>query len=95
MRKFCIVLIAVSGLLRSVPPSAQVTNVPPTELETFEAQTGTVIVKGAGQIGSLAVGAVNITVISKESMDVKHRPQGIRHGDRDCREQPAGVEKGG
>lgn len=48
----------------------QVTNVPPTELETFEAQTGTVIVKGASQIGSLAVGALNITVISKETLDV-------------------------
>ena len=69
MRKYCIVLIAVSGWLVGVA-KAQMTNVPPTQLEAFEAETGTVIVKGAGQIGSLSVGTVNITVISKESMDV-------------------------
>ena len=67
MRKFCIVLIAAGVTLAA---RAQVTNVPPTELEAFEAQTGTVIVKGAGQVGSLAVDVVNITVISKESQDV-------------------------
>jgi hypothetical protein len=69
MRKFCIVLVVASGL-GTLAARAQVTNVPPTELEAFEAQTGTVIVKGAGQIGSLAVDAVNIVVISKESLDV-------------------------
>ena len=67
MRKFCIVLI-VAGV--TLAARAQVTNVPPTELEAFEAQTGTVIVKGAGQVGSVAVDAVNITVTSKESQDV-------------------------
>jgi len=67
MRKFCIGLIAAGVTLAA---RAQVTNVTFTELETFEAQTGTVIVKGAGQVGSLAVDAVNITVISKESQDV-------------------------
>jgi len=58
-----------SGLC-TLAARAQVTNVPPTELEVFEAQTGTVIVKGAGQVGSLDVDAVNIGVISKESLDV-------------------------
>jgi len=68
MRKYSIALIVISGWLAGVA-QAQMTNVPPTQLEAFEAQTGTVIVKGAGQIGSLGVGTVNITVISKESMD--------------------------
>ena len=72
MRNYCIVLIAVSGWLTcdAQVQIAQITNVPPTQLEAFEAQTGTVIVKGAGQIGSLGVGTVDIIVISKESMDV-------------------------
>ena len=69
MRKICVVLIATSSLL-AWASRAQDTNIPLTELETFEAQTGTVIVKGAGQTGSLMVGAVGITVLSKESLNV-------------------------
>ena len=69
MRKFCVVLLAASGFCAGTAP-AQVTNVPLTKLEVFEAQTGMVMVKGSGQIGSLAVGALNLTVISKESMNV-------------------------
>jgi hypothetical protein len=68
MRKCCVVLLAASGFFACTAP-AQVTNVPPTELETFEAQTGKVIVKAAGQIGSMTVDTLDITVISKESMD--------------------------
>ena len=76
MRKFCIGLIAAGVTLAA---RAQVTNVPPTELEAFEAQTGAVIVKGAGQVGSLAVDAVNVTVISKESLNATtgHRQYGM------------------
>jgi len=72
MRKYCIVLIAVSGWLTcdAQVQIAQITNVPPTKLEAFEAQTGTVIIKGAAQIGSLDVGTANVIVISKESKDV-------------------------
>ena len=40
-----------------------------TELETFESQPDTVIIKGAGQIGSLNLGDINVTVICKESTD--------------------------
>lgn len=69
MRKFCTVLIAASGLY-TLAARAQITNLPPTELETFEAQTGTVIVKGAGQVGALALDVLNIEVISKESLNV-------------------------
>jgi len=69
MRKSWIVLIAMCGWLAGAA-RAQMTNVPPTRLEAFEAQTGTVIVKGANQIGSLGAGNVDITVISKEFRDV-------------------------
>ena len=68
MRKICVVLIAISGLL-AWDSRAQDTNTPLTGLETFEAQTGTVIVKGAGQTGSLTVGAVGITVLARESLN--------------------------
>jgi len=68
MRKFCVVIIAATSLC-VLAGHAQITNLPPTELETFEDQTGTVIVKGAGQIGSLAVDALTINVISKESLN--------------------------
>lgn len=69
VRKFCLILIMATGLC-AFAAHAQITNLPPTELETFESQTGAVIVKGAGQVGSLAVDDVNIVVISKESLDV-------------------------
>jgi hypothetical protein len=69
MNKFCAVLIVASGLL-TFAARAQVTNVTFTELETFEAQTGKVIVKGAGQIGSMTIDSINLTVICKESTDV-------------------------
>jgi hypothetical protein len=78
MRKFYIVLIMASGLC-TLAARAQITNLPPTELDTFEAQTGTVMVKGAGQIGSLAVDALTINVISKESLNVStgHKQYGM------------------
>jgi hypothetical protein len=69
MRNLCGVLLAAAGFFAGTAP-AQVTNVPLTKLEAFEAQTGMVIVKGAGLIGSLAIGALNLTVISKESIKV-------------------------
>lgn len=69
MHKTCAALVLASGLFTSVV-RAQVTNVTFTELETFESQNGTVIVKGAGAVGSLSVGAINVTVISKQSKDV-------------------------
>ncbi len=68
MLKFRFVLLAITGLFAGAV-HAQVTNVPSTELETFEAQTGKMIIKGAGQTGSLAVDQLNIVVIGKESLD--------------------------
>jgi hypothetical protein len=49
---------------------AQETNALKTEIENFEARTNTVIVKGIGQVGSLATGAGSISVRAKESADI-------------------------
>ncbi len=68
MRKFCWFIAAWGGFAWAA--CGQVTNLPPTEIETFEATTGTVIVQGAGQVGAVAVGNLNIAVICKESMDI-------------------------
>ena len=68
MHKTRIALVLMSGLFVSFA-RAQVTNVTFTELETFESQPGTVIVKGSGPIGSLNLGAINVTVTCKESTD--------------------------
>ena len=78
MHKTCIALVLISGLLIPVA-RAQVTNVTFTELETFESQPGTVIVKGAGQIGSLNLGDINVAVICKESTDTAagHKEYGV------------------
>ena len=56
-------------------PQIVVTNVPPTELQAFEDRTGTVIVAGAGQVGAVAVGDLNLAVVCKESMDVSGGPR--------------------
>ena len=61
------VLMLAAGVAR-----AQETNALRTQLENFEAQTNTVIVKGFGQIGSVALGAGTLSVRSKESIDVSH-----------------------
>ena len=71
MRTFFIVPILAYGFGLAAAQT-QITNLPPTELETFEAQTGTVIVKGAGQVGSLTVDALTINVLSKESLNVSN-----------------------
>jgi hypothetical protein len=65
----CLVILAAGGQL-AFAAEAQTTNTLPTKLEAIEAQAGTVIIKGAGQIGSLAVGEVSIAVLTKETTDV-------------------------
>lgn len=69
MKKFCAALIIASGVF-TFTARAQVTNVTFTKLEMFETRPGTVIVKGASQVGSMTIGAVNVEVFSKESTDV-------------------------
>jgi hypothetical protein len=72
MPKFCLILIAACCSLAFVSRAQDTTNVLKTEIENFEVQTGTVIVKGFGQGGSLTTGAGIISVRLKESIDVGH-----------------------
>jgi len=69
MLRLCIALIVFGGWL-AFAAQAQVTNMPPTELEMFEARIGTVIIKGSDQIGSLAIGDLNLVVTAREFTDV-------------------------
>ena len=80
MRKFCVVFIVVCCSLAFTSRAQDATNAPTakTEIENFELQTGTVIVKGLGEIGSVTTSAGIVSVL-KESIDVKQRPQTIRH----------------
>jgi len=66
MRKFCLVLIAV-GCSLAFAAHAQDTNALKTEIGLFESQTGVVVVKGIGQIGSVSTGGAVISVRCKES----------------------------
>jgi hypothetical protein len=74
MPKFCLILIAAccSLVFAARAQDTTTTNAPKTEIENFEAQTGTVIVKGFGQGGSLTTAAGIISVRLKESIDVGH-----------------------
>ena len=69
MLKFYAVLIVICCSLASVSRAQDTTNAPKTEIENFELQTGTVIVKGLGEIGSVTTSAGVISVRSKESID--------------------------
>ena len=66
MRRFFALLIAVICSL-AFAAHAQDTNALKTEIGIFESQTGVVIIKGFGQIGSLATGGAVISVRCKES----------------------------
>jgi len=67
-------IIAATGCA-ALALNAQVTNVPPTELQAFEARTDTVIVMGEGEVGSVMAGDLNIAVICNESTDVNGGPK--------------------
>jgi hypothetical protein len=72
MRQFIFALIVIGCSLAFASRAQDVTNAPKTEIENFEAQTGTVIIKGFGQGGSLTTAAGIISVRLKESIDVGH-----------------------
>ena len=74
MKKSSLFLIVVccSLAFTSRAQDTTTTNLLKTEIENFEAQTGTVIVKGVGQGGSLTTPAGIISVRLKESIDVGH-----------------------
>ena len=72
MRPSALVLILFCTSLAFAARAQDTTNVLKTEIENFEAQTGTVIVKGFGQGGSLTTTAGTISLRLKESIDVGH-----------------------
>ena len=69
MRKICVVLMAVGSLVLAAR-AQDTTNAPRTEIELFETQTGTVIVKGIGPIGSMNIGAGIVSLRSKETTEI-------------------------
>ena len=78
MRNFCVVLIAAACSL-AFAARAQDTNALKTEIGLFESQTGVVIVKGFGQVGSVATGDAVISVRCKETTSAAtgHKDYGI------------------
>lgn len=68
MLKFLTTLIAICSFAFVV--RAQDTNALKTSIGNFEARTGTVIVKGFGEIGSVTANGATISVRCKESTDV-------------------------
>jgi hypothetical protein len=78
MRKFRAILIAV-GCSLAFAGHAQDTNALKTEMGIFESQTGVVIIKGFGPVGSVSTGAAVISVRCKESASAAtgHKDYGI------------------
>jgi len=78
MRKVCVVLIAAVCLL-VFAAQAQDTNALKTEIGLFESQTGVVIVRGFGPVGSVSTGSAIISVRCKESSSTAtgHKDYGI------------------
>jgi hypothetical protein len=78
MRRICAVLIAAVCSL-AFAACAQDTNALKTEIGIFESQTGVVIVKGVGQVGSVSTGGTVISVRCKESTSAAtgHKDYGI------------------
>ena len=78
MRIFSIVLM-IAACLPALAARAQDTNALKTEIGLFESQTGVVIIKGFGQIGSVATGIAIISVRCKETSSAAsgHKDYGI------------------
>ncbi len=70
MRSTLFLLTTLCAILPLVAAAQNSTNTPATEIENFELQTDAVIVKGIGQIGSLATETGTIVVRCKESDNV-------------------------
>jgi hypothetical protein len=77
IKHFVVLITAVCSL--AFTARAQDTNALKTEIGIFESQTGVVIVKGFGQVGSLSTGATVISVRCKESSSASsgHKDYGI------------------
>lgn len=69
MRSTFLALLAIFTLLPLASPGQLSTNLPATAIENFELQPDTVIVKGFGEIGSIATDTGVISVRCKESQN--------------------------
>jgi hypothetical protein len=69
MRPLYFSLIVVCGSLALTVCAQNTNDLPKTEIENFELQTGTVIIKGYGEIGSVTTSAGVVSVRCKESID--------------------------
>lgn len=67
MRPISLFVIAMSAVLPVVSHAQVSTNAPATEIENFEQQPDAIIVKGFGDVGSVATEGGTITVRCKES----------------------------
>jgi hypothetical protein len=67
MRPIPFILIAICSTVPWLSRAQVLTNPPPTEIQNFELQSDAVIVKGFGEIGTLATEAGVISVRCKES----------------------------
>jgi hypothetical protein len=70
-----IVLAALAGLFLPKMSSAQEAEIyvpppPPTKLETLETNTGTIIIKGTGLVGSMSLNSAVVTVTCKEDTNI-------------------------
>jgi hypothetical protein len=70
MRSIPFVLIAICCVAPLALPAQLATNLPPTEIQNFELQNDTVIVKGFGEIGSVAIDGGTVSIRCKESDNV-------------------------
>lgn len=70
MKKLKIVLAVLAGAFVCTAATAQDTNSLYTEIGVFEARTDVLIVKGLGQIGSVALDSGQLSLRCKETQDV-------------------------
>src|SRR5215469_10381632 len=70
MRSTHFLLIALSAALPVVTHAQTSTNTPATQIENFELQNDTIMVKGFGEMGSVATEGGTVSVHVKESKDV-------------------------
>lgn len=69
MRPLPFVLIILCGSLALAARAQDTNTAPKTEIENFEQQPDTVIVKGLGEVGSITTDAGVVSVRCKESID--------------------------
>lgn len=70
MCKFLIILLAVFSLTMIARAQDETNSPPRTQIEAFEAQTNTVIVKGISLVNTINMSSGTISVLTKQSVDI-------------------------